>query len=75
MTKNMETSENYLFFTVQPLGIPLVPEGHELIPESLVNDPDELTLLTQFCKQLVAEISVARQVMDDKLEQPLNILE
>ena len=71
----METSENYRFLTVQPIGIPLAPEGHDFIPESLVKVPDELTLLTQFCKQLVAEMSVARQVMDDKLEQPLNIPE
>ena len=55
--------------------MPFVPVGHEFMDVVLVNVPEDLTLLTQFFKQLLAEIFVARQVMEDSLVQPSNIEE
>ena len=53
--------------------MPLVPVGHEFMDEALVNVPDELTLLTQLFRQPVAEVFVARHLMDDSFEQFWNI--
>ena len=53
--------------------MPFVPVGQELMDELLVNVPEDLTLLTHFCKQLLAEMSVARHLMDDSFEQSWNI--
>ena len=60
---------NYLFLTVQPFGIPLVPVVHAFMDEAFVNVPEELTFCTQFSRQSVAEMSFARHVIDDNLGQ------
>ena len=54
--------------------MPFVPVGQEFMDEALVNVPDDLTLLAHFCKQLLAEMSVARQVMEERFVQPSNML-
>ena len=69
----------YLFTTVQPLGMPLVPVGIWPVSEpciklaALVNVPDEATPDTQSFKQRLAGIFVASMVMLLRFVQPLNI--
>ena len=45
------------------VGIPLVPLGHDAIDDALVNVPLAATFFTQLSVQLLALISVARQVI------------
>ena len=58
---------------VQPLGMPLMPVGHEAVL-ALVKVPVEATPITQL-KVLLLELiaEVARQVMLFRLLQPENI--
>lgn len=69
----------YLFTTVQPSGMPLVPVGIWPVSEpciklaALVNVPDEATPDTQSVKQSPADISVASIVMLLRFVQPENI--
>ena len=59
--------------TVQPEGIPFVPVfayQAASVPAALLNVPVVATPYTQSLVQLSAEISVARQVMELRLEQP-----
>ena len=60
----------YLFTTVQPSGIPLVPVGNDVIAAALVNVPVEATPDTQSFKQPDADISVASIVMLLRFVQP-----
>jgi hypothetical protein len=55
---------------VQPLGIPLVPLGHDVIDAAFVNVPDEATPLTHVFTQLVDEISVARHIIELSFVHP-----
>ncbi len=59
--------------TVQPEGIPLIPVVQLFIVDALVNVPEEETPDNQFFVQLVAEISVAKQVILLRFVQPENI--
>ena len=69
----------YLFTTVQPSGMPLVPVGIWPASEpciklaALVNVPDEATPDTQSVKQYVSDIYVASIVMLLRFVQPENI--
>jgi len=56
-------------WTVQLIGIPLVPVVQDVILPSLVNSPDDATPYTQLFVQLDALILVARHVMFAKLLQ------
>ena len=61
----------YLFTTVQPPGMPLVPVGNDVIAAALVNVPDEATPDTQLRKQpTFAGIFVASIVMLLRFVQP-----
>ena len=61
-------------FTVHPTGIPSgLPTVHPVIFAFFVNTPLPDTLSTQFVVQPVADMSVARQVIDDSEEHPENI--
>jgi len=66
-------SAYYEFILIQPSGMPLEESVFQLVDEGVVNVPNELTLSNQFLVQDDADISVARQVILDKLLQPENI--
>ena len=55
---------NYALSTiVHPIGMPLSPFGHFVIPAALTNVPVDATYSNQDLVQLVAEISVARHLI------------
>ena len=54
--------------------MPLAPVVQLFIDAALVNVPVAATLPSQFIVHFVAEISVARQVTELRLMQPINML-
>ena len=60
--------------TVQPLGMPSAPVVQPVMPAAWVKVPLEATPLSQLLVQLLALMSVARQVTLLRLVQPENML-
>lgn len=59
--------------TVQPSGMPLAPDGHEVIAAALTNVPDEATPESHDATQLDADMSVARHLTFASFVQPWNM--
>lgn len=70
---NLMKSYSVAFCTVQLVGIPLFPVVQLDIDAALTNVPLAATPFTQFNVQLVADMSVARQVIELRFVQPWNI--
>ena len=64
----------WLCCTVQPVGMPLLPEG-QVTSFFLMKVPPEGTPLTQFISASLAEMSLAVQVIFLREVQLLNIME
>ena len=64
----------YCSFTVHPLGMPLMPVGHDVAPLALVNVPVVATPSSHPVVQSLALMSVAMQVTEFRLVQPWNML-